>query len=85
VLKRNLESLTWDYRDMKGIHPSICTHHIYIKTDFKPVRHPQIRTNPALKDIVKQEPQKLLDIGFIYPISNGEWLSLLVIVPKRNG
>jgi hypothetical protein len=31
VLKRKHEALAWDYNDIKGIHPSICTHHIYIK------------------------------------------------------
>jgi hypothetical protein len=59
VLKRNIEAFAWDYKDMKGIHPSICTHHIYIKEDCKPVRKPQRRMNPAMKDIVKQELQKL--------------------------
>jgi hypothetical protein len=85
VLKRNIEAFAWDYKDMKGIHPSICTHHIYIKEDCKPVRQPQRRMNPAMKDIVKQELQKLLDVGFIYPISDSEWVSPLVIVPKKNG
>ena len=41
--------------------------------------------NPTLKDIVKEELQKLLDVGFIYPISDSEWISLLVLVPKKNG
>jgi len=41
--------------------------------------------NPALNDIVKEELQKLLDAGFIYPISNSEWISPLVVVPKKNG
>jgi hypothetical protein len=41
--------------------------------------------NPALKDIVKQELQKMLDAGFIYPISDRESVSPLVIVPKKNG
>jgi hypothetical protein len=39
--------------------------------------------NHALKDIGKQELQKLLDDGFIYPILNSEWVSPLVIVPKK--
>jgi hypothetical protein len=85
VLKINVEAFAWDYKDMKGIHPSICTHHIYIKEDCKPIRKPQRRMNPAMKDIVKQELQKLLDVGFIYPISDSEWVSPLVIVPKKNG
>ena len=41
--------------------------------------------NPTLKDIVKEELQKLLDVGFIYPISDSEWVSPLVLVPNKNG
>ena len=41
--------------------------------------------NPGLKNIVKEELQKLLDVGFIYPISDSQWVSPLVIVSKKNG
>jgi hypothetical protein len=41
--------------------------------------------NPALKDIVKEELQKLLNANFIYPIFDRKWVSPLVIVPKKNG
>jgi hypothetical protein len=41
--------------------------------------------NPALKDIVKEELEKLLQANFIYPISDSKWVSPLVIVPKKNG
>ena len=41
--------------------------------------------NPNLRDIVKEEIQKLLEAGFIYPILDSEWVSPLVIVPKKNG
>ena len=41
--------------------------------------------NLALKDIVKEELQKLLDVGFIYPISDSEWVYPLVLIPKKNG
>eukprot|EP00253_Pinus_taeda_P030311 PITA_30311 len=40
--------------------------------------------NPAPKDIVKEELQKLLDAGFIYPISDSERVSPSVLVPKKN-
>jgi len=80
-----LEAFAWSYKEMKGIHPSVYTHHIYIKEDRKPVRQPQRRMNRSLQDIVKEEVQKLLDAGFIYPISGSEWVSPLVLVPKKNG
>jgi len=35
--------------------------------------------------VVKAELQKLLDVNFIYPISNSKWVSPLVVVPKKNG
>jgi hypothetical protein len=41
--------------------------------------------NPNLTEIVKEELHKLLKAGFIYPISDSEWVSPLVIVPKNNG
>ena len=31
LLLENKEAFTWDYTDMKGISPELCTHHIYIK------------------------------------------------------
>jgi hypothetical protein len=38
--------------------------------------------NYALK--VKEDLDKLLDIGFIYPIRTTKWLSPLIIVRKKN-
>jgi len=58
LLASHLDAFAWSYKEMKGVHPSVCTHHIYIKEDCKPVRQPQRRMNPALKDIVKEELQK---------------------------
>ena len=34
---------------------------------------------------MKEEIQKLLEARFIYPISDSEWVSPLIIVPKKNG
>lgn len=41
--------------------------------------------NPALKDVVKEEPQKVLNENFIYQIFDSQWVSPLVVVPKNNG
>ena len=41
--------------------------------------------NPTIKDAVKIELHKVLDVGFIYPILDSEWVSPLVVVPKKNG
>jgi len=41
--------------------------------------------NPILQDIVRDELQKLLKVNFIYPISDSQWVSPLVVVPKKSG
>ena len=68
---------------MKGITHEICTHHIYIKSNCRPICQPHCRMNPNLMDIVKEKLQKLLSTSFIYPISNSKWVSPLVVVPKK--
>ena len=70
---------------MKGIDPKTCIHHIYIEENSRPIRQPQRRMNPNLREIVKEELQKLPNVNFIYPISDSRWVSPLVIVPKKNG
>eukprot|EP00253_Pinus_taeda_P011966 PITA_11966 len=85
LLRENKEAFTWDYTDMKGISPELYTHRIYIKEGSRPVCQPQRWMNPNLREIVKEELQKLLNAGFIYPIYDSEWVSPLVIIPKKNG
>ena len=54
VLKKQVGAFAWEYIDMKGIHPDTCIHHIYMDPNLPPVRQPQRRMNPSLKDIVKE-------------------------------
>jgi hypothetical protein len=68
---------------MKGIHPDTCIHHIYTQEEVTHVRKPQRRMNLTLKHIVKEEIQNLLNVGFIYPIFDSKWVSLLIVVPKK--
>lgn len=70
---------------MQGIHPKTCIHHIYTDNHIKPVRQPQRRMNHMMKEIVKEELQKLLQVVFIYPISDSQSVSPLVLVPNKKG
>ena len=85
VLKENKRAIGWSISDLKGINPFICTHHIYLEGNAKPVRQPQIRLNPLIQDVVRNEVLKLLDVGIIYPISDSSWLSPTQVVPKKSG
>jgi len=73
VLKINQEAIGWQLSDLKGISPAYYMHRIHMEADFKPVAQPQRRLNPAMKEVVKKEVQKLLEVGMIYPISDSIW------------
>lgn len=70
---------------MRGIDPNTYSHRIYTQEGARPVKQHQRRMNPSLKDIVKEELQKWLNVNFIYLISDSKWVSPLVVVPKNNG
>ena len=56
-----------------------------MEEDVKPSRQPQRRLNPIMKEVVKKEVLKLLDIGVIYPIADSKWVSPTQVVPKKSG
>ncbi|RVW18178.1 Retrovirus-related Pol polyprotein from transposon 17.6 [Vitis vinifera] len=84
VLKRCKKAIGWQISDLKGI-PLVCTHHIYMEEEAKPIRQPQRRLNPHLQEVVRAEVLKLLQAGIIYPISDSPWVSPTQVVPKKSG
>ena len=56
-----------------------------MEKDAKPVRDPQRRLNPKMKEVVRKEILKLLEAGIIYPIADSQWVSLVHCVPKKGG
>ena len=85
VLKTHRTALGWTIVDIKGISPLICTHRIHLEEDVKPSRPPKRRLNPIMKEVVKKEVLKLLDVGVIYPIADSKWVSPTQVVPKKSG
>ena len=50
-------------------------HYIHLDENAKPTRKMQHRLNPNMKEGVRIEVLKLLDVCIIYPISNSSWVS----------
>ena len=82
VLTRCKKAIGWQISDLKGISPLVCTHHIYMEEEAKPIRQPQRRLNPHLQEVVRVEVLKLLQAGIIYPISDSPWVSPTQVVPE---
>ena len=85
ILRTHKTIIGWTIADIKGISPLICTHRIHLEEDVKPSRQPQQRLNSVMKEVVKKEVLKLLDVGVIYPIADSKWVSPTQVVPKKSG
>ena len=84
ILKAHQTAIGWTIKDIKGISPLICTHRIHSEEDIKPSRQPQRRLNPVMKEVVKKEVLKLLDVGVIYPIADSKSVSPTQVVTKKS-
>ncbi|GJT32827.1 reverse transcriptase domain-containing protein [Tanacetum coccineum] len=85
VLQSHKRAIAWKLSDIKGINPEFCTHKILMEEDYTPAVQHQRRVNPKIHDVIKNEVEKLLDAGLIYPISDSPWVSPVHCVPKKGG
>ena len=85
ILRTHKAAIGWTIADIKGISPLICTHRIHLEEDVKSSRQPQRKLNPIMKEVVKKEILKLLDVGVIYPIADSKWVSRTQVVRKKSG
>jgi hypothetical protein len=70
VLRDHKTAIGWTIADIKGISPSKCMHKILLEDEARPTKDAQRRLNPHMKQVVRDEVLKLLDVGIIYPISD---------------
>ena len=85
VLGEHKEAIDWTIEDIKGINPSVVMHKIHLEENAKPLREPQRRLNPAMREVAMAKVIKLLDARIIYPISYSKWVSSVHVMPKRAG
>ena len=85
LLKEYSDVFTWTLLDLKGILPDLGKHHTDLIEGSVPVRQRQYRLNPKYSLMMKEEIDRLSEVGFIYPINNSEWVSPIVVVPKKVG
>ena len=68
---------------MLGIDPSIVVHEIKTYSTAKLVRQKLRQVHPRKVAAIKAEIEKLLKVGFIYPIPLIEWVSNVVPINKN--
>ena len=85
ILRKFKEAISWSVEDLKGISSSICMHKILLEENARTLIEHQRRLNSAMKEVVRKEVLKWMNIGFIYAISNSPWVSPVHVVPKKGG
>jgi hypothetical protein len=70
---------------MPGIDPQIVVHEIKTYPRARPVRQRLHPVHPRKVAAIKEEVQKLLNVGFIYPMPLTEWVSNIIPVNKKQG
>ncbi|XP_076927634.1 uncharacterized protein LOC143591263 [Bidens hawaiensis] len=85
VLKQYGAAIGWMIADLWGISPSVVMHKIITDPEVKPAHDAQKRLNPNMREVMKKELLKWLDVGIIFPISDSTWVSPTQTVPKKAG
>lgn len=85
TLKEYKDVFAWSYKDLKGVDPTICQHTIPMREDAKPSKQRPYTYNDNFGSKIEEEIDKLLAAEFIYEIKHTEWVSPIVVVPKKNG
>ena len=62
VLRKNRVAIGYTLDDLKGISPTLCQHRIYMEPDAKPNVDHQRRLNPKMREVVRTEILKLLEV-----------------------
>ena len=75
----------WSYEEMPRIDPWIVENEIKTYPNIKPIRQKLRVVNPSKSLTIKDEIEKLLKVGFIYPVPLMEWISNSVAVNKKEG
>ncbi|MCO5607626.1 hypothetical protein L7F22_061824 [Adiantum nelumboides] len=71
------------YDQITGV--TIMQHHIKLKEGSKPTVQRLECLGVIQQDALLVEVRKLLNAGFIYPVEDSEWVSPVVVTPKKNG
>jgi hypothetical protein len=70
----------WSYKELIGIPPHIIQHRIDLDTTIPLACQAKYQMNLNYVGMVKQDLDKLLAVGFIAPMEEATWLSLIVVV-----
>jgi hypothetical protein len=85
LFKEFHENFSLSYEDILGIDPSIVEHEITTNPNVKLEWKTLFPINPRNTTMIKAKVEKLIKVGFIYPVILTEWVSNHVPIDKNKG
>ena len=85
LLKENLDLFAWTHEDMPGISPKVIQHKLNVDPERKLVQQRRRVFAPERNQVITNEVNKLLSVGFIQEVYYPDWLANVVLVKKANG
>ena len=84
-LKANLDVFSWSHADMVGIDPEVMCHRLNINPNKKGIRQKRRPVSGERAEALKEEVDRLLNVGLVKESFYPMWLANPVLVKKPNG
>jgi len=85
LLQEYADVFAWSYEDMPGLDRNIVVHKIPLEEGCRPVKQKLRRAHPDVWIKVKTELEKQWNAGFLEVVKYPQWVSNIVVVPKKEG
>ena len=81
MLRKHPSLFIFYYCEISGV--TVLEHQINLKPNQKPVAQKLRRLGRIQQEALLTEVKKLTQAGFIYPVEDSEWVSPVVVIPKK--
>jgi hypothetical protein len=83
-LQENRDIFPWKPIDMHEVPRELIEHELHLDLKAKPVKQQLYRFTQDMKDVIKKEIARLLEVGFIKEVYHLDWLTNPVLVTKKD-
>ena len=84
-LKKNIDIFAWNAYEAPRVDPDFICHHLNVNLVVLPKKQPPRRSSKEHSDAVKQEVNKVKQVGAIKEVFYLEWLANIMVVKKKSG
>lgn len=83
LFKEFRDVFSWSFEEMPGIDPLVVENEIKVYENARIVSQRLRPVHPRKTSTIKTKVEKLLCVGFVYPIPLTEWVSNLAPIDKK--